>query len=268
MSKNTIYISDALTFRRVASAVEVVSIKGQRDHQEDRYFAVDINYPMLGITGCLVGVADGSVGASAAEYVTANFERLFDESGNSDPAQRIRDAFSQLVVDVARRESSTTLSVVFVPRDGTTAYVGVLGNSAVWIRAGSGSVLHLCPRHDVVHQKSLPDQGDLGPLQSLGWKLDLTNGYVYRDDPKARMRLMVQCTRVLGLFEATGLIREPEIPTVPIADGGMVILATDGIDEYGDPETIVSKLEQGMPVDQLLAELDPVDNTTVLMLRT
>ena len=133
------------TSARIAS-VGTASAQGARPDQEDR--AV---HAWIEKKGWLLGVFDGHRGGATADKAAQELIPLFTSmlaaSGGNIPAA-LRDTFASLNKMTRAHICGSTASIVFIPQEAQSVYLGVLGDSPIVVMNADGKV-HIGPDHNI-----------------------------------------------------------------------------------------------------------------------
>lgn len=203
--------------------VTAQTAQGPRLHQEDRHVVHRFSFPD-GTCGWLLAVLDGHNGSAAAEVCEEAIPDLFLLRGPEDG----RAALARIVAELDRRlrgrRAGTTLSLASILESHARASVAVLGDSPVLILDQSAE-LWVGPHHNI--RTNLEERGE---AEGRGGVYD-SSGYIL--NPATGEGL--QMGRALG-DRGMGdvLSRKPDLHTVELGPGSLVLLATDGVLDLGD----------------------------------
>ena len=206
----------------------VARAQGLRQYQEDRYLKHRID--AAGHKGLLMAIVDGHGGSSTAEMVAQSAVRLFTQA-LSEYKDNLEGALSKTVAELDRitreQKSGTTLSLVFVPDGESHAHVAVIGDSPVIIKDRKGKI-NISPDHNV---RSNPEE-----LQAaIGRGAHYEQGYIF--NPHSGDGL--QMSRALGDRNLEGILsREPDVYSVELGVGSIIIIASDGVFDPGHADTL------------------------------
>jgi serine/threonine protein phosphatase PrpC len=216
-----------------------------RTVNEDNYLLGDV----------LFAVADGLGGHEAGEIASKMAVNMLEEyslSDESDPATRLREAFTRINAAIYRRSISdhscrgmgTTLTALLI-RNGT-AYIGHVGDSRAYL-----------VRNDVLYQLT-EDHSVVGELVRMGM-LTKSEAKVH---PQRNL-----LTRAMGTLPTVDI----EVVDAKVEPGDRYILCTDGLSGAIDDSKILDVVmsEQAPPkvVDELIALANQnggYDNVTVV----
>jgi serine/threonine protein phosphatase PrpC len=249
--------------------------QGSRPYQEDRLVIkrVEAATPI----GILLAVADGHGGDETSSYVEQQLSAgLFDNllAKTNSPMTALKKTFlfinhSTLEISKstgAHSESGTTLSLVYIPDSGASAYVGIIGDSPVVLVRENGSI-HMSPEHNARSNKKERKSAEI-----RGGKF--IDGYIQSHKDSL---IGLQMTRDLG-FHAMGKIlgRYPDIYKLGIKKGDVLVVCSDGL---LDPSHISSEAEakrmaklvwQGASAKELIFDAlgrKTLDNVTAVVYR-
>lgn len=197
-------------------------MQGPRPYQEDcmvQYVGSDGNY--------LLAVFDGHGGAECAvaamNYAGAAYEdNLLTTKTNEGHLLAIIHDIGEVV---NKMDSGSTASIVLIDKDFTTATVGILGDSPVYIKTTDG--FFLSDEHNVrtnVKEKEA--------LIARGGAVTWDGNYAYdpQDFSLANKGRGLQMTRALGDYHLDRiLLREPSISVVPLTDDSVILIGSDGL---------------------------------------
>ena len=258
-------------------SVSSCSVKGNNLRQEDCFLVADIAVPVRGGKGKLLAVMDGHNamddhdGREVSAYLVGILDEIFQramETAEGDPRQALLLAFAALDVDTENFTAGSTLSVVYIPRGGRTAYVGILGDSPVVIYT-PGQDLWISPEHNTSNPAEV--------MQVLKRGGELVNGnfyacigaYAFDQEPGLKL------SRAFGDKHFSDILdRQPEIFSRPIAPGSLILVATDGIinrvsDTKKHIEAIIDSLRASVhpSAKQVVkdASWDSYDNITAIV---
>ena len=236
---------------------------GGRERQEDRFVATE-HYG-----GVLMAVMDGHGGsAETAEIVQENFERVFDNVHHRMAGRSaLTTVFAELHELTKERFAGTTLSVAWIPGGATEVFVAVLGDSPVVVR--SKGVLWVGPEHNA---RTNPEEReaaiDRGAIEVGTY---LTHPMAYPHDRS------IHPTRALGDRIFPFQRRDPEAFSLPIGEGSVVLVASDGLFDavhHTSPvacaDEILSLVDAGADADALVrmaVEECVSDNVTAILCR-
>jgi protein phosphatase 1L len=235
--------------------------KGRRPYQEDRHFH------MSHALGTAFGVFDGHGGEACSHFCAENYPATLaaELDSGKPPLEALQASFEKLNQRTQRMYPGTTASVVFIPLLADAAYVAVIGDSPVIIRAAGGSVW-VAPEHNV-----RTNEAEAQAARARGGFV--LYGYLYaRQEGNG-----LQMARALGDYELDRVLsRVPDTASVPLDAGSWVLVATDGAldpSHANEAEGIVAltALVDGGAgaqaiVDRALA-IPTHDNVTALLVR-
>jgi serine/threonine protein phosphatase PrpC len=236
--------------------------KGSRDYQEDRHFTSEHT------DGILLAVFDGHGGSESSHEAMRCFDRLFWASlefFNGDPKRALHDSVKQLAVRLADWESGSTLSVAYIPTEGSRAFTAVLGDSPIIIH--DGLTTWTGPDHNV---RTNPAEREAA--EARGGYCD--GSYLYRNMHSQGL----QMARALGDSHLKGVLStEPEINEVPIVGSGFILVATDGLFDpshrngfEASKKILLAAINEGVDaqylVDYAIGQ-DTGDNATAILAR-
>jgi serine/threonine protein phosphatase PrpC len=236
--------------------------KGNRSYQEDRsvvYWVPDEGY--------LLATFDGHGGSECADHCAKVLVPLIHSLPRTDRLTEdvIHDVFKTLNDETETMGPGCAASIAFIPKDGTSVIVGVLGDAPVLVKKADGE-LWLAPEHNVRTNREEADAA----VKRGGF---VQSGYLFvRQSIHADG---LQMSRALGdRWLTTVLNREPEIFRLPTGPDSFVLVATDGL---FDPthatqpgETIAAAIEAGHDANQLVQNALAVptyDNVTAILVK-
>jgi serine/threonine protein phosphatase PrpC len=245
---------------RISSA----SAQGERAAQEDRYVIHHTQH------GTLLAVMDGHGGSVVAEVCKDYLAAFWDVSvltENYDACRPFDKALTivawQLDSVTNEYNSGSTISLVFIPKNGSQIHVATLGDSPVITREPSG-VCHVSPSHNV--RTNLAERA--AAVQRGGVYRD---GYIWNGYGDLAEGL--QMARSLGDGGMGAVIsKEPTVETVPLGD--FVLLGTDGLFDPGHENELqaiahmVEIIDQGGEAQALVdraLQVPTGDNATALL---
>lgn len=202
------------------------SAKGNRPSQEDRVVVADIAVSVPYGTGKLLAVMDGHNGSQTSNFISQALEREFRTAlggANGDIKKAIAQVFEKLCAATEDLYAGSTLSMVYVPHGGRTAYAGILGDSPVVVHTQKQN-LWIGPEHNVFNPAEVKAVEKRGGI--------LRNGY-FSIWGGGDLDHGIQLSRALGdkAFRAF-MGREPEIFALPIGSGSIILVASDGITDH------------------------------------
>ncbi|MHB8764619.1 MAG: PP2C family serine/threonine-protein phosphatase [Deferrisomatales bacterium] len=202
----------------VAGTVTAHTAPGPRPHQEDRYAVARVSGPG-GAEGWLLAVFDGHGGSTAADLCAGVTPRVFELRGPEDAEAALRRLVAGLDSLTRGMRSGTTVSAACVLESHGRAAVAVVGDSPVLAVARGGRTV-VGPDHNA---RSNP--AERAAAEARGGVYD-PSGYLL--NPATGRGL--QMARALG-DAALGpvLSREPEVFSLDLGPGNVLVLATDGL---------------------------------------
>jgi protein phosphatase 1K len=236
--------------------------KGKRPYQEDRsvvYWVPDEGY--------LLAVFDGHGGSECADHCAKVLIELWHRTYKWDHITSheslISAVFHTLNDGTENMGPGCAASIAFIPKDGTSVIVGVLGDAPVLIKQANGE-LWLAPEHNVRTNRAEADAA----IKRGGF---VQSGYLFvRQSGQG-----LQMSRALGdRFLGTVLNREPEIFRLPLGVGSWVLVGTDGLFDPSHAtqpgETIAAAIEAGHDANQLVQNalnVPTYDNVTAILVK-
>lgn len=218
-------------------SITIATEQGLRAHQEDRaiFCHVDSGGEREGV---LLALMDGHNGKGVAEYCKQNIPKLFSLGEKECVKIALKRLVAKLDEETREMKSGSTLSLVYIPKDAKRAYVAVLGDSPVIIfgdwhedEHGERTNLNVSPEHNVRTNKEERVAAEArGGIYERGYVWVPTSGP--RDYPTG-----IQLSRALGdcwMYDI--LNRKPEIYSVPLCPGSVVLLASDGLLGHTDSD--------------------------------
>jgi serine/threonine protein phosphatase PrpC len=243
---------------------------GRRDYQEDRAVTATTQQ------GTLLAVFDGHGSEATSELLSGKVVSAFLDAEEAagekarlaerplDYKEVLRITFETLATATNHLNPGSTATVVFIPKDQSTAFIAVLGDSPVIARM-TGGTLHVSPEHNARSNKAEREAAEKrGGVYAGGYMCKRWNG------PG------IQMTRAFGDTELSGVIsREPEIYQIPL--GRWLIVATDGLEDPGHTqggqltEAIAALVDDPSTIAQDLVNLALAiptgDNVTAILWR-
>jgi serine/threonine protein phosphatase PrpC len=223
----------------VRGAVAAHTVQGPRPGQEDRYVVEPLCSPE-GVSGYLLAVLDGHGGAAVAEYCQRELPAVFSLAGPEDAENALRRAVRALDQGTRKERSGTTLSAVCLLESHEVATVAVLGDSPVFTLDRRGRTA-VSPVHNVrVNLEERRQAEGRGGLYLSGYMVSAETG----DG--------LQVSRALGDASLEGIVsREPQVYSVELGPGSLVVLATDGLVDLSAGE------ERAFAEEALKGTVDP-----------
>jgi serine/threonine protein phosphatase PrpC len=234
--------------------------KGNRPYQEDRsvvYWVPDEGY--------LLAVFDGHGGSECANYCAENLVPVFHNVMTKYNILRnvFQDVFKILNHETEHIGPGCAASIAFIPKDGTSVTVGVLGDAPILVKQANGK-LWLAPEHNVRTNRMEASAA----IKRGGF---VQSGYLFVKQSGNGL----QMSRALGdRHLGTVLNREPEIFQLPLGPNSWVLVGSDGL---FDPthatqpgETIAAAIEAGHDANQLVQNALAVptyDNVTAILVK-
>lgn len=238
---------------------------GGRLYQEDRYI---IEQKKISDTekGWLLAVADGHRSDDVAESCCANLSKFFDAAlkKNQRLHETIRIAFVAIAKATRKMISGSTLSMVYVSETQHKAFVAVIGDSPVIIRAAGGKV-NESPNHNARVNIKERDAA-------------IARGGVYKDgfiwDIKKDTGLQV--SRALGDWPILFVSNKPDVYSISLDYESFVLIVSDGVSDPshldgGYVEYLTSKLNDGANASGLVTDAvarRTMDNATAVLWRS
>jgi serine/threonine protein phosphatase PrpC len=210
-------------------SVSSYSAQGKCFYQEDRFLVADIAVPVRGGKGKLLAVMDGHGGKEVSDYLATALDETFRKAiagAEGDPGQALRLAFGALQTETEHFRSGSTLSMVYVPQRGRRAYVGILGDSPVAVYM-PGKYPWISPEHNVFNPAEVAEVVKRGG--------ELVGGYFYPCVGASQFDLArgLQLSRALGDKDFSQVLdRQPQIFSLTIGPGSLILIATDGITDH------------------------------------
>ena len=166
---------------------------------------------------------DGHGGSGASSYIAAVLDTVFKKAivaTGGDPKKALLQTFDELRSDTEPLNAGSTLSVVYIPRGGRRAYVGILGDSPVAVST-PGQDLWISPEHNVFNPAKVEAVSKRGGY--------LLGPHFYVSDGEHGLQL----SRALGDEDFSQILdRMPEIFGLPIRSGSFILVASDGITDH------------------------------------
>ncbi|MDX1535834.1 MAG: PP2C family protein-serine/threonine phosphatase [Candidatus Spechtbacterales bacterium] len=204
-------------YQHFRNCISVASNCGSREVNEDRVFTNLVSSEELGTLWTLA-VMDGHRGEEAVtEVITNLYPELLKALSNNkgDIEAALTEAFyglNQLTMSI---RAGTTLSCAIISENESKAYVAILGDSPVIVIGEDG--ITLSPEHNV---RTNTEEREAA----------VARGALYEDGFIGLGMNFIQLSRALGDCDLGRILdRNPEIFTVDLDAGSVMILATDGI---------------------------------------
>jgi|GEM_PF-3993678 len=245
--------------------------KGKRKYQEDSVLDMEIKVP--GVPhgkGRLMIVADGhgedGSGAQASLYAARNFPNYLRlammETGEYDFNQieeAMKLAAKLMSEDMNVFEAGTTFSAVYIPDEGSRAYLAFIGDSPIRIfKPGQGD-----PIGSVSHNVSALTPAERDALlkqKGLVYEQD-----AYLKDPKTGTSN--QLFRAFGDRNTSFMEHDAEVTSVFLEPGDVIVLGSDGL--WLDHQIQRNAVRQGADADTLvhnaLSQIQTTDNVTAMV---
>ncbi|HIA48820.1 MAG TPA: Stp1/IreP family PP2C-type Ser/Thr phosphatase [Candidatus Hydrogenedentes bacterium] len=210
-------------------SIQLISDVGRkREHNEDScLLCVPDDKSLRGSRGILLAVADGMGGASAGEHashlaLTVLADRYFNNEGDSIPValetaveEANKRVFDESEADLELQGMGTTMSAVVF--HGSSAYIGQVGDSRVYLFRDSDGLVQITDDH------------------SLVWE-QLKAGIITEEEAKSHsLRNLI--TRAIGIKEDV----EVDLFSLTLEQGDMLLVCSDGLcGMIDDPEILVA----------------------------
>ncbi len=195
---------------RITSATH----QGSRNHQEDRFVVQEDS-----AGGGFFAVMDGHSGDFVSGFIARNILEIFSKEMTQlkNPEQAILATFAELNSRTRNVGAGSTLSLVLIPPEEDRVYIGILGDSPVILRHGGKT--WVSPEHNARNNESERKAAEArGAVYS--------NGYLYDGSGECGLQL----SRAFGDAALGNILnREPEIFEMALAEGDVIVLATDGV---------------------------------------
>ena len=152
-------------------------------------------------------------------FIARNIPEIFSKeiAQLEDPKKAFSATFTALHSQTQKEYAGSTLSLVWVPPKENKVYVGILGDSPVIVRHGKETWIG--PEHNARNNELERKAAEARGAVYLG-------GYLY----DGRGLKGLQLSRAFGDVELGNILnRTPEIFEIPVTEGDIVIIATDGI---------------------------------------
>lgn len=219
------------------------SITNGRYYQEDRIFVKILD------EGILSAIFDGHGGFHTAEFAYKNLFSIFESMYQKKMHGKtlLSKVFSELNKHTCGYNTGSTASIVWIPKRNNTAFVGILGDSPVFIK-NKNCDIWASPEHNVRNNKD-----EAQAASKLGGVI--YNGYLFDGNYPSGPGL--QMSRALGDVALKNVLnRNPEIFSVPINKKSWILIASDGL---LDPAHYIVELEEGQ-IDGSHSNIDKVVN--------
>lgn len=232
--------------------------KGRRPYQEDR----SVVYWGPG-EGYLLATFDGHGGSECADWCEKNLIHIFHMILDRKPENLIKAIFEILNGATENMGPGCAASIAFIPKDGSSVIVGVLGDAPVLVKKPDGE-LWLAPEHNVRTNRAEADAA----VERGGF---VQGGYLCVGFSSGGL----QMSRALGdRFLRKVLNREPEIFTLPLDSNSWVLVGTDGLFDpshaTNPSTTIAAAIEAGHDAKQLVQnalDVPTYDNVTAILVK-
>jgi len=243
--------------------------QGTRAHQEDRYLVYEYE------AGTMMAVFDGHGGGEAALQCADLLPKLLDEiqCGEFPDDPEDGEGFSphrvylwiyhQLHEATRDFRSGTTATMAFVPKDGRSAYMAVLGDSPLVFSNGLG--VTVAKEHNVRTNLAEQERAIMRGARYEG-------GYIFAPNKYTGL----QMSRALGDRDLELILsREPDFYATNLDRDSFILVATDGIVDpsHGggdDMQQVIDLIRQGKSAKDLVdrAIQKPThDNATAILWR-
>lgn len=226
--------------------------QGRRPYMEDASFVME-NEDRI-ISGVFDGhSADKRAGLGVAKYVKECVERNLDRlvgkyEGNVHRAMENLFSIIQNKLGAAYREfckeAGTTAVVTYIDKKSRLMYVATIGDSEATIYRRIDSVMKAIPASRLLNWSSPSEArraADFYEDDGLYWE------WVSSLNPKDLRSMKsegINISRTLGDFSHSGndefplISCEPELTVFPLEEGDVVILASDGVEDYISKEIV------------------------------
>lgn len=240
-----------------SASMSVSSIQGLRESQQDRRVVINSDEVF---NGFLMAVFDGHFGHQVADLAAQAIVPEFVAARQRHP-RNIKKVLLQVVarlVELAKDSSAgSTVSIVFVPKSKSSAYVAILGDSPVVI--DGRDELFISELHNTYNKTEVV----MAVVQGAQF-----DGYYLRA-PSGRG---LAVTRSIGDRVFTFLNRTPVIHRVLLGPSSSILVGTDGLIEGGQKAAltrIASRLKKGASAEDLVEEASnrSGDNITAIVWR-
>lgn len=215
--------------------------QGGKPYQEDRFIIT--RHDTQEVKGWLLGVMDGHGGAEVAEFCEKNIENFFKVLFSKPLmiTDVLREVINMLNEKLKHMNSGSTVSLVYIHEansrgDAARAFVAILGDSPVMIKASNGNLIMSMEhnaRNNLAEREAAIQRGAV-----------YSGGYIW-DDPQSDMRSGLQLTRALGDSALDKFLnREPEVYCVDLGPESFVAVMSDGVvdPKHGDQKDITDHL--------------------------
>lgn len=188
--------------------------KGNRSYQEDTHVSL-----VIPDKGVLFGVFDGHGGYEVSAYCARNVEGMFMRSlqAGASPLFALEETVANLAANTGYFEAGSTVSLVYIPEEGSVIFTAVLGDSPIIVGNETG-VIFRGPDHNV---RSNPAEADAAVARGA----TIWGRY-------ARVSIHgpgLQMSRALGDRDLTFLSRTPETHVVKAPEHGFILVGSDGL---------------------------------------
>jgi len=238
--------------------------KGKRAYQEDRsvvYWVPDEGY--------LLATFDGHGGSECADYCAKNLVELYYKAYKQEFCTSyeslLKTIFHFLNQNTDSMGSGCAASIAFIPKDGSSVVVGVLGDAPILVKQADGK-LWLAPEHNVRTNREEASAA----VKRGGF---VQSGYLFVRQSISAQGL--QMSRALGdRWLGPVLNREPEIFRLPLGPNSWVLVGSDGLFDPSHAtqpgDTIAAAIEAGYDANQLVQNALAVpthDNVTAILVK-
>ncbi len=262
--KNYIICLD-LSHSEINMKITSATAIGGRSYQEDRIVNAGNE------NGRLIAIMDGHGGDETAEFVSKNLWDVFSSFGpDSEGRTALSSTIQKLNELTGSNESGSTLSAVWIPRGELYANISILGDSPVIVK-NPRERRWLSPKHNV--RTNLADRKysvERGGSYS-------ERGYICVEaGPGSNGEIMyLQLSRTLGDSSFGKILnREPEIFSLHLRTGAMIILGSDGVldpsheDSSSDVGRLIQMVKNGAEAQALVNDAlrrETSDNATAIV---
>jgi serine/threonine protein phosphatase PrpC len=236
--------------------------KGLRPYQEDHLLTATI------LEGTLLAVFDGHGGNFVAQLASERLPEIFADEivkEGATPRSAIESAIQRVNILTQAYDEGSTVSLAFVPSEGSKVVCAVMGDSPIIVRDAAGNH-SISPDHNVRTNKAEAEAA----VKRGGF---IANGYLCQDWNGGGL----QMARALGdAYLNRVLSRVPDIYEVEINDQSWILVGTDGLFDpahYNFKEAakqVIEEIEKGAEAQALVdraVTLQTGDNVTAIVAR-